>query len=40
MSELVVKESPKSAIAESIRVIRTNIQYTLKLFLKLLHKLL
>ena len=31
MSELVVRENPKSAIAESIRVIRTNIQYTLKL---------
>ena len=30
MSELVVRENPKSAIAESIRVIRTNIQYTLK----------
>ena len=31
MRELVIKENPKSAIAESIRVIRTNIQYTLKL---------
>lgn len=31
MDELVVKKNPKSSIAEAIRVIRTNIQFSLKL---------
>ncbi len=31
MDELIVKKSPKSSIAEAIRVIRTNIQFSLKL---------
>lgn len=31
MDELIVKKNPKSSIAEAIRVIRTNIQFSLKL---------
>ena len=31
MDELVVKKNPKSSIAEAIRVVRTNIQFSLKL---------
>lgn len=31
MDELIVKKNPKSRIAEAIRIIRTNIQFSLKL---------
>lgn len=31
MDELIVKKNPKSSIAEAIRVVRTNIQFSLKL---------
>jgi len=31
MDELIVKKNPKSSVAEAIRVIRTNIQFSLKL---------
>ena len=31
MEELVVKKNPKSSIAEAIRVVRTNLQFSLKL---------
>lgn len=31
MDELVIKKNPKSSIAEAIRVVRTNIQFSLKL---------
>jgi len=31
MDELIVKKNPKSSVAEAIRVIRTNIQFSLKI---------
>ena len=31
MEELIVKKSPKSSVAEAIRVVRTNLQFSLKL---------
>lgn len=31
MDELIVKKNPKSSIAEAIRVVRTNLQFSLKL---------